>query len=201
MGAHIHITEPGPEVRPELPRGQGVGATGPGSATPRSSTPRSSTPRYPPNHRPQPADHVRYGVPAHQLVAMIKAEAAFDAGVAEAAWKLEPPTSTPVLLVQIDRDVAIAGIGAWSRHRDAEQAAKRVPRIKSEVPAEAASELNGVQTYTGSPPEIASGDGLGKTSSKSLGDRPQNPTRRGRPAKVRIVRPEILRGKRRRVTV
>jgi hypothetical protein len=118
--------------------------------------PRPAVTRYPPNHRPQPADHVRYGVPAIQLVAMVKAEAAFNAAAMAEAWEFEPPTSTPVPFVDIPRDRALARIGAWSRRLDAKQAARRAPRIDFEASAAAAGELNAPQTYSHSSQEIAS---------------------------------------------
>jgi len=98
---------------------------------------------------------VAYGVPALQLVAMVKAEAAFDAAAMADTWDFEPPTSTPVPYVDVPREVAIARIGAWSRHLDGKRAARRAARIKSEAPAAASGELNAPPTYTGTSEEIA----------------------------------------------
>ena len=150
--------------------------------------------RHPANHRPSPTEDVAYGVPALQLVEMVKAEAAFDATAISQAWDFEPPTSTPVPHVDIPREVALRSVGGWYRHLDSKRAAWRALRIKSEAPAEAAGEPNAASTYGDSLPEIASLDVRGKTPLKTLEDPPNKSPRRGRPRKVHIVRPEAYAG-------
>lgn len=101
--------------------------------------------------------------------------------------------ATPVPYAEIPREVAVARVGGWSRHLDSKQAAKRALRIKSEAPASVAGERNAPPTYGDSSQEIASALPKAEIPLKSLGDRPQNPSRGGRPRKVRIVRPEAYR--------
>lgn len=146
--------------------------------------PRTLLTRYSANHRPPPTDDVAYGVPALQLVDMVKAEAAFDAVAMAEAWKFEPPTSTPVPYAEIPREVAMARVGGWSRYLDAKQAAKRALKSKSAVPAEAAGELNAPPTYTDTPQEIASRDCRAKSIPHRLPQRNPWGKRRLTPGKV-----------------
>jgi hypothetical protein len=149
-----------------------------------SVMPRKAVTRYPANYRPPPTDDVAHGVPALQLVAMLRAESAFNAVAIAEAWQFEPPTSTPVPYAEIPREVAFARIGEWSRHLDSKpQAAKRALRIKSEAPASVAGELNGSPTCRDSSPEIASL----KKRAKSTPQRMPHPNPWG---KRHIVRPE-----------
>ena len=109
--------------------------------------------RQQPNYRPTTEER-SYGVSALMLVAMLKAEAAFNAVAITDAWKFEPPTSTSVPYVEIPVEAAIARVGGWSRRLDAKRAARRAARIDFEASVAVAGELNAASTYSDSPQEI-----------------------------------------------
>jgi hypothetical protein len=149
--------------------------------------PRTLLTRYPPNYRPITEER-SYGVSALMLVAMVKEEAAFDAAAMAEAWDFEPPTSTPVPYAETPREVALARIGAWSRHLDGKRAARRADKIDFKALRSASGEPNASPTYIDSPPEIASVENRAKSKGKMPNKNPWGKRRRLTPAEATSVR-------------